>query len=135
MEHDDRFFELVDTGGMGIDDVDNLTKHIEEQIEAAIDSADVILFVVDTRAGMMPLDQEVGQPAAVRRRAGDLRRQQDRRRAARRRRPTSSTARPRQAGARSARMQNRNRAELLDMILERLPPRRDDRDAAAPSRR
>ena len=61
MEHDDRFFELVDTGGIGIEDVDNLTKQIEEQIETAIDSADVILFVVDTRAGIMPLDEEVAR--------------------------------------------------------------------------
>src|SRR6478672_7889925 len=57
MCHDDRFFELVDTGGMGIADMDNLTKHIEDQINLAIDSADVILFAVDTREGMLPLDQ------------------------------------------------------------------------------
>src|SRR5256885_6733347 len=36
---DDRFFELIDTGGMGIQDVDNLTVHVERQIEAAIDQA------------------------------------------------------------------------------------------------
>ena len=61
MEHDDRFFELVDTGGMGIEDVDNLTQQVEEQIDTAIDSADVILFVVDTRDGMLPLDQDVAR--------------------------------------------------------------------------
>jgi GTP-binding protein len=57
----DRFFELVDTGGMGIADMDNLTRHIEEQIGLAIDSASVILFVVDTRDGMLPLDQDVAR--------------------------------------------------------------------------
>src|SRR3954464_7099310 len=31
MCHDDRFFELVDTGGMGIADMGNLTRHHEEQ--------------------------------------------------------------------------------------------------------
>ena len=36
-----RFFELVDTGGMGAKDVDNLSEQIEAQIEIAIDSADV----------------------------------------------------------------------------------------------
>ena len=36
--YEDRYFELVDTGGIGIDDADNLTKHIEEQIETAIDA-------------------------------------------------------------------------------------------------
>lgn len=57
----DRYFELVDTGGMGVDDVDNLTSLIEEQIEAAVDSADVLLFVVDTRDGLVPLDEEVAK--------------------------------------------------------------------------
>src|SRR5713226_9831182 len=45
----DRFFELIDTGGMGIQDVDNLTVQVERQIEAAIDQAQVVLFVVDVR--------------------------------------------------------------------------------------
>src|SRR5262249_35124065 len=61
LERGERFFELVDTGGMGIQDVDDLTEEIEEQIEAGIDSADVILFVVDTRAGVTPLDHEVAK--------------------------------------------------------------------------
>ncbi len=56
---DDRYIELVDTGGMGIQDVDNLTAHIEQQIETAIVQAHVILFVVDARDGLMPLDEEV----------------------------------------------------------------------------
>jgi GTP-binding protein len=56
-----RFFELVDTGGIGVSDVDNLTAQIERQIEAAIDQAHVILFVVDARAGLMPLDEEVAR--------------------------------------------------------------------------
>lgn len=56
-----RFVELVDTGGMGIEDPDNLTAAIEEQISAAIDEADVILFVVDVRAGVTPLDEHVAR--------------------------------------------------------------------------
>ena len=56
-----RFFELVDTGGMGVQDVDNLTAQVERQIENAIDQAGVVLFVVDARAGLMPLDQEVAR--------------------------------------------------------------------------
>src|SRR5438067_3463331 len=40
----DRFFELVDTGGIGIEDVDNLTAEIEQQIAKAIAEAAVILF-------------------------------------------------------------------------------------------
>ncbi|MBN2580553.1 MAG: ribosome biogenesis GTPase Der [Pirellulales bacterium] len=56
-----RFAELVDTGGMGIHDVDNLTEEVEKQIATAVDSADVILFVVDVREGVTPLDQEVAK--------------------------------------------------------------------------
>lgn len=56
-----RFVELVDTGGMGFEDPDNLTPEIEEQIEAAIDTADVILFVVDVRAGVTALDELVAK--------------------------------------------------------------------------
>src|SRR5438132_436659 len=55
----DRFVELVDTGGMGIQDVDNLTAEVERQIEAAVEQANVILFVVDARAGLTPLDEAV----------------------------------------------------------------------------
>jgi GTP-binding protein len=56
---DGRFFELVDTGGIGILDSDNLTEHIERQIQAALDRATVVLFVVDARSGLVPLDEEV----------------------------------------------------------------------------
>src|SRR5438552_10402429 len=61
IELDDRYFELIDTGGMGIQDVDNLTAHVEHQIETAIEQAHVILFVVDARNGLMPLDEEVAK--------------------------------------------------------------------------
>lgn len=61
IEHDERFFELVDTGGMGIEDADNLTKEVERQIEIAIESADLILLVVDSRSGRVPLDEEVAR--------------------------------------------------------------------------
>ncbi len=59
MEHNARFFELVDTGGIGIQDSDNLGKQVEEQVETALDTADVILFVVDSRTGIAPLDEDV----------------------------------------------------------------------------
>lgn len=61
MCHEERFFELVDTGGMGHADSDNLSKHIEEQITIAIETADLILFVLDTRSGLLPMDQEVAK--------------------------------------------------------------------------
>jgi GTP-binding protein len=54
-----RHFELMDTGGMGIEDVDRLTDQVERQIEVALREASVILFVVDAREGLVPLDQAV----------------------------------------------------------------------------
>jgi len=55
----DRHFELTDTGGMGIEDADNLTSDVEKQIEAGLREADVILFVLDARDGVVPLDEHV----------------------------------------------------------------------------
>ncbi len=46
---------------MGIADVDNLTEQIERQIALAIDQAQVILFVVDGRAGILGLDEDVAR--------------------------------------------------------------------------
>jgi GTP-binding protein len=56
-----RFYELVDTGGIGIIDRDDLSEHVEKQIETALADADLVLFVVDVREGLMPLDEEVAQ--------------------------------------------------------------------------
>jgi GTP-binding protein len=61
IEADDRFFELVDTGGIGLDSQDELTEHVEHQIQLAIDSADVILLIVDLRAGIVALDEQIAQ--------------------------------------------------------------------------
>ncbi|MFP4355138.1 MAG: ribosome biogenesis GTPase Der [Phycisphaerae bacterium] len=51
--------ELVDTGGMGIEDTDKLTDHVESQITYGITAADLVLFVVDAREGVTPLDRHV----------------------------------------------------------------------------
>ena len=59
IEHGERYFELVDTGGIGIVDDDHLETHVEEQIRFAIERADIILFVVDVHAGVTDLDQTV----------------------------------------------------------------------------
>lgn len=59
MFEEDRYFEIVDTGGIGINDVDKLTDEIEDQIKIAIDTASVILFIVDAQAGIRSLDQHV----------------------------------------------------------------------------
>ena len=61
IEHNDRYFELVDTGGYGIVDSDQLKEHIENQIHQAISSADLVIFIVDIRDGLTPLDRQIAQ--------------------------------------------------------------------------
>ena len=58
---DDNYFELVDTGGYGIVDSDDLSDHVEGQIQKAMESADLILFMVDIRDGITPLDQTIAR--------------------------------------------------------------------------
>jgi GTP-binding protein len=125
MCHNDRFFELVDTGGMGIADMDNLTRHIEDQINLAIDSASVILFVVDTREGMLPLDQDVARRLRsvnvpiilIANKADDERIDSQADEFYR-----LGTGKP----LRVSTKQNRNRAVLLNMITSKLPPPMED---------
>ena len=56
---DGRYIELVDTGGYGFIDPDALTDHIRHQIELAMARADLVLFIVDTQAGLTSADQEI----------------------------------------------------------------------------
>lgn len=58
---DERYFELVDTGGYGIVDSDQLSGHIEQQILQAIETANLVLFMVDIRDGLVPLDEKIAQ--------------------------------------------------------------------------
>ena len=58
---DDRYFELIDTGGYGVVDSDRLSDHIEQQILQAIGSANLVLFMVDIRDGLVPLDKEIAR--------------------------------------------------------------------------
>ncbi len=58
---DKQFFELVDTGGYGIVDSDRLESHVEQQIHQAIESANFVLFIVDIRDGIVPLDEKIAR--------------------------------------------------------------------------
>lgn len=57
----ERYLELIDTGGIGIVDNDNLSADVERQITRGIDEADVLIFLVDVRTGPVPLDEDVAQ--------------------------------------------------------------------------
>ena len=52
-------FRLVDTGGVDEADRGPFGRHIAEQARAAIAEADLVLFVVDARAGITPGDEEL----------------------------------------------------------------------------
>jgi GTPase len=52
-------FILVDTGGVDVADPSPLTREIAEQARRAVAEADLVLFLVDTRSGITPGDEEV----------------------------------------------------------------------------
>jgi GTP-binding protein len=54
-------FLLVDTGGVDVVDATPITRSIADQARAAVEEADLVLFVVDARAGITPGDEEVAQ--------------------------------------------------------------------------
>jgi GTP-binding protein len=127
----ERFFELVDTGGLGIKDVDNLTAQIERQIDAAIEQAAVILFVVDARSGIASLDEQVAarlryvnKPILCVANKCDT--------------PELETeaAEFYKLGRGKlvcvSALQNRNRHLLLDQVAERLPPAEETEEGDAP---
>jgi GTP-binding protein len=58
-----REFEVVDTGGIIPDDQEVIPSNILSQANAALKKASLILFVVDTRTGITPLDQELANLA------------------------------------------------------------------------
>ena len=60
--YDGREFVLIDTGGIAEDNTDQpeeLTKRMTEQALLAIDESDLVLYMVDCRAGIMPGDYPV----------------------------------------------------------------------------
>jgi len=52
-------FTLIDTGGLDPDTDDQLIQHVYRQAEAAIESADVVLFLADIKSGIMDADRHV----------------------------------------------------------------------------
>lgn len=55
----ERKFSIVDTGGIEPDSQDFIFRSMREQAQIAIDTADVILFMVDFKAGLTAADQEI----------------------------------------------------------------------------
>ncbi|MDB5350864.1 MAG: ribosome-associated GTPase EngA [Planctomycetota bacterium] len=114
------YFELVDTGGIGMVDRDDLADLVEKQIQHALDEADLILFVVDCREGRMPLDEEVAarlryvdKPVVLVINKADE--------AAMESREDEFYKLGRGKPVYVSTKQNRNKQGLLDLIAERLP--------------
>ena len=54
-------FIIVDTAGWEDENPSSLPGRMRQQTEAALVGADVALFVIDARAGLTPLDEEIGR--------------------------------------------------------------------------
>ena len=54
-------FRVIDTAGYEDEDPDTLPGRMRQQTVAAVREADVALFLIDARAGITPLDEEIGR--------------------------------------------------------------------------
>ena len=54
-------FSVIDTGGYVMGGDDEFEVEIRKQVSLAIDEADVILFLVDAREGLTPMDEDVAE--------------------------------------------------------------------------
>jgi GTP-binding protein len=54
-------FRLIDTGGVDVADRSPITRSIADQARVAVAEADLVLFVVDAKAGITPGDEEVAE--------------------------------------------------------------------------
>ena len=52
-------FSIIDTGGYVVGGDDSFEIEIRKQVQLAIDEADVILFLVDVKEGVTPMDEDV----------------------------------------------------------------------------
>ena len=52
-------FSVIDTGGYVVGSEDIFEGEIRKQVDLAIDEADVIIFMVEVKVGLSPLDEEV----------------------------------------------------------------------------
>ena len=52
-------FSVIDTGGYVVGGDDSFEIEIRKQVQLAIDEADVILFLVDVKEGITPMDEDV----------------------------------------------------------------------------
>jgi GTP-binding protein len=133
---EDRRFVVVDTGGLEVEPGDSIEARVQEQARLAIAEADVIVFVVDAAAGLTPADSEAAE--TLRRSSAPVLVAANKADSERRELDANefyvlgwATTLPISA------LHGRGVAELLDAIVEALPPESDgererkSREAAA----
>ncbi|MDY2685558.1 MAG: ribosome biogenesis GTPase Der [Selenomonadaceae bacterium] len=54
-------FTMIDTGGIELDESNHILKSMRDQAQIAMEEADVILFLVDGRAGLTSADEEIAK--------------------------------------------------------------------------
>ena len=54
-----KHFSIIDTGGYVMGGDDEFEIEIRKQVQLAVDEADIILFLVDAREGLTPMDEDV----------------------------------------------------------------------------
>ena len=54
-----KYFSIIDTGGYVMGGDDEFETEIRKQVQLAVDEADIILFLVDAREGLTPMDEDV----------------------------------------------------------------------------
>ena len=131
-EWNGRRFRLFDTGGLVPGDRDELTRGVERQVLKGVEEADLVVFMVDGRHGLTALDEALGKI---------LRRST---------RPVLLAVNKVDAEGQEGRMaeffklgfadpmavsaeQGRGISQLLDRMLERLPPETPAQQPPAPS--
>ncbi len=133
MHHRDRYFEVIDTGGMGVEDTDDLTADVERQIEVGLQDADLILFVVDGKTGVVPLDRLVADRlrkvekkcVLVVNKCDSTKLDAEV--------PEFLGLAPDAPVIVTSVIGGRNRRELLDVVVEELPPADEDEEQSAQS--
>ena len=54
-----RDFTLIDTAGLELESDDEIVSRMREQIDIAINIAEVVIFLTDLKQGIMPVDKEI----------------------------------------------------------------------------
>ena len=61
LTRDERTFAIIDTGGLVLGEEEGMVGAIRDQVSIAVKEADVLCFVVDVNAGLLPADEEVAE--------------------------------------------------------------------------